>query len=1017
MACRTAVTINDNEDHGLMRATDHSIDLDQRNSSIGIKERDIPNDRDTRSHDITDSHSQHQQQQQPSSPHHSSQHDTSSEDISVSSTSHQTASLNSDAGEDPSSPQDSPVANLEHRASISSTASSSSSVSPRKAPSSPADSAVDVLVKRPSEICLPSSALRVVSFGLPTTCSSPVELVPPSKETTDDPSAAAPSSRPLPLVRSSRNPFGLRAPSWLSAAFTSFLSGTFFADALRSIVLMPWLFHSRVGDRSSSTSADDAGSASPKPFFPLRSSITGYHSPRPSVGAHLHHHLQHLHHRDSVAAQQLDREANQDSRRSSSPAPPSYLVPRASLTLPPAVSPGTTASVLSGGDSPVVAGFRKKDILALKNELGPKLIIVMVGLPARGKSYLAWVGFNTKVFNVGNRRRVMGTGDEKDGPASAAPTDDADTRPPQAPSPTPRHPLEAPSLVLPAAIVPPAIHPSPDASPAMSGSFMMSPMPSESAPSPQDPPQNPQYLGVAPRRGGVHGTSGMSPLSVDITPRSPSSEGGAVTEEEEGTTAGGEERADAAGMPSFATADAGVVSPPGAAGADAQMRHSPVVVSAPGTTHDANFFDPKNANAKAIREKLAMDTLDEAIEWLKVGGGKVAIHDATNSTEVRRRAILERVRKEKNMQAVFVESICTDDKLLESNILMKLRGPDYINMPRDEAIADFKARMHNYEKAYETISEREEEAGVSYIKLINVGKKVIAHNIHGYIPSQCVFYLMQMHIKKRVIWLTRHGESMYNAYNRIGGDPPLTDLGHRYAAAMARFIQQFHPPPSDEPLNSNSSLTPPCDDFGGGGDRGIPPEGTAIGPDDVPGTLPTDSSPVAGTPGPNGKGRPLAIWTSTLERTVQSVEGFRSAPYEIKHMRNLNEIYAGMCENMTYEEIEAQYPQVWAERQSNKLLFRYPGAGGESYSDVIERLRPVIVELERMESDMLIVSHQVVMRTLLAYFCGMPLQDMTTLSVPLHTLYRLSPTPYGADLVKYEWNPITDDFDVVGTSL
>jgi 6-phosphofructo-2-kinase len=178
-----------------------------------------------------------------------------------------------------------------------------------------------------------------------------------------------------------------------------------------------------------------------------------------------------------------------------------------------------------------------------------------------------------------------------------------------------------------------------------------------------------------------------------------------------------------------------------------------------GTSHDATFFDPKNQDAKAVREKLAMDTLDEAIHWLSSSGGKVAIHDATNSTKERRRAILERVSHERNINVVFIESICTDTKVLESNIRMKLQGPDYIHMDPEEALKDFKARMVNYERAYEEISEDEEHMDISYIKIINVGKKCIAHNIQGYIASQCVSYLMQIHIKDRIIWLTRHGES------------------------------------------------------------------------------------------------------------------------------------------------------------------------------------------------------------------------------------------------------------------
>ncbi|KAJ3216144.1 hypothetical protein HDU67_009871 [Dinochytrium kinnereticum] len=791
---------------------------------------------------------------------------------------------------------------------------------------------------------------------------------------------------------------------------------------------MPWLFHSKVA------SSSEGSASSPKPFFPIRNSITGLH-PRESISSASNPKgylagspTTFFSTNNSSSLHQQHQQHQLPETRSLSPAPPNYLAPRASLTLPPnlsnggASSPSTPASFGSAGDSPTAVGVRKKDILALKNDLGPKVILVMVGLPARGKSYLSWCGFNTKVFNVGNRRRVMSSSDN---PNDSEEHPAVSERPPSVPSPTPRNPTEAPALSLPASLVPHVTTSSPESpacSPSMSGSYIISPR----APFPSDSPVlHPEAIAAIAKR-----PSATSPLTVDITPRDGGEEkdelvvkdckkeGGAFLEVEKEKRVNGPADAKTAENSSGAAA------------------HSPVVVSAPGTSHDASFFDPKNENAKAIRERLAMDTLDEAISWLKHGGGKVAIHDATNSTVERRRAIIDRVAKEKNMQAVFVESICTDDKVLESNIMMKLKGPDYINMPRDEAIRDFKARMSNYEKAYETISEEEEEMeDVSYIKLINVGKKVIANNIHGYIASQCVFYLMQIHIKKRVLWLTRHGESVYNAYNRIGGDPPLTELGHRYACALAKFIQKSHPPVTDfAPSSASSSMpsdmnetsedgavkeriwrrVPHSDDFGGGGGTGIPSGGTAIGTDSR-NNLAADgcSNAALSQPPP----RPLAIWTSTLERTVQSVEGFSPEDYEIKHMRNLNEISAGTCENLTYEEIESHYPQAWAERQANKLLFRYPGAGGESYSDVIERLRPVIVELERMESDVLIVSHQVVMRTLLAYFCGLPLEQMTHLGVPLHTLYRLQPTPYGADLIKYEWNPITDEFDVVGTTL
>jgi hypothetical protein len=44
-----------------------------------------------------------------------------------------------------------------------------------------------------------------------------------------------------------------------------------------------------------------------------------------------------------------------------------------------------------------------------------------------------------------------------------------------------------------------------------------------------------------------------------------------------------------------------------------------------GPNHSHSFFDPNNELAKNIREQLAMDCLDELIDWLKMGG-RVGIH-------------------------------------------------------------------------------------------------------------------------------------------------------------------------------------------------------------------------------------------------------------------------------------------------------------------------------------------------------------------------------------------------------
>lgn len=61
----------------------------------------------------------------------------------------------------------------------------------------------------------------------------------------------------------------------------------------------------------------------------------------------------------------------------------------------------------------------------------------------------------------------------------------------------------------------------------------------------------------------------------------------------------------------------------------------------------------------------------------------------------------------------------------------------------------------------------------------------------------------------------------------------------------------------------------------------------------------------------------------------------------------LNELHGGSLKGLNRARFRERYPEMWEEREDNKLEFRFPGAGGESYQDVIQRVQPIIVELER----------------------------------------------------------------------
>lgn len=77
--------------------------------------------------------------------------------------------------------------------------------------------------------------------------------------------------------------------------------------------------------------------------------------------------------------------------------------------------------------------------------------------------------------------------------------------------------------------------------------------------------------------------------------------------------------------------------------------------------------------------------------------------------------------------------------------------------------------------------------------------------------------------------------------------------------------------------------------------------------------------------------------------------------------------FQGVCEGLTYEEMQEKYPTEFAWRDQDKLRYRYPW--GESYKDIMARVTPVIMELERA-SNVLIISHQAVLRCLVGYFLG-----------------------------------------------
>jgi len=375
----------------------------------------------------------------------------------------------------------------------------------------------------------------------------------------------------------------------------------------------------------------------------------------------------------------------------------------------------------------------------------------------------------------------------------------------------------------------------------------------------------------------------------------------------------------------------------------------------------ADFFDPKNANAKQQRSLACDAALQAMMEYLHQDGARVAAFDATNSTKERRQHIVRSLKDSRGVcKFMFVESICDSQELLEENIRkVKLNTPDYRDMDPDEAMKDFKKRRENYLSAYESV----DSTDGPHVKIIN-SRQFIVDNIRGYLSLKVVHFVMNLHLLPRTFYFTRHGQSEYNVLGKIGGDSGLSPAGTKYAKRLAQFAKEH-----------------------------------------IAKTTDSDGNKVE---------RPCRLWTSTLRRTKETAGFIEHYSFEhtwdngdtidwvqfrSKPRRNLDELYAGVCDGMTYKDIEQVYPDEFNRRQNDKLCYRYPR--GESYMDVTLRLEPVAQEMERIREPVLIVAHQGILRILYAYFMGMDRREAPYVSIPLNNVIELQPHAYGCHEKRY----------------
>ena len=143
------------------------------------------------------------------------------------------------------------------------------------------------------------------------------------------------------------------------------------------------------------------------------------------------------------------------------------------------------------------------------------------------------------------------------------------------------------------------------------------------------------------------------------------------------------------------------------------------------------------------------------------------------------------------LKVLFIESICTDEAVVEKNVRMaKINNCDYSGvMTEEQAFKDFMQRVRNYEKEYEPMGS-DDEVDLSFIKLIDCGRRVEFNRVHGFLLGRVAQFLSNMHATTCSIYLSRHGQSEYNSHGKIGGDSGLTPMGEAYAQKLAEFADR-----------------------------------------------------------------------------------------------------------------------------------------------------------------------------------------------------------------------------------
>jgi len=220
----------------------------------------------------------------------------------------------------------------------------------------------------------------------------------------------------------------------------------------------------------------------------------------------------------------------------------------------------------------------------------------------------------------------------------------------------------------------------------------------------------------------------------------------------------------------------------------------------------------------------------------------------------------------------------------------------------------------------------------NYIRIDSLQNMIIKEKHSDVIPfyERLRDYLVTDEVKN--LFLIRHTQTQFNVASRIGGNSPLTKKGRTQARALGEFFK---------------------------------------------------------------KRKISYIFTSEKTRTMDTARAICEMQdnCRIISLKEFNEIRAGICERMTYEDIEEKMPQVFKKRGADKYHYVYPD--GESYETMKPRITQGIKKaffLNRRANNIMIVGHQAVNRMILSHFLYRREDDVPYIYVPQDRFYHIVST-------------------------